>query len=194
MANFFQRDVVLHITPNKGDGTALSPLSAKTYKIPVLEGFSFSQTTNSSEVTLSEMESSAGVSRRGRRVFNDSLAPAEWSFSTYVRPFLSNGTGSGNHEAAVMHAVEEVLWNGLLARGAPYEDSEVASITVTAEGSGVDVNGTTVIFTGGSPDNVATATAQVSAAGKLTGVTVTDNGSGYSSTPTITFGGGSPDV
>ncbi len=39
MANFFQRDVVLHITPNKGDGTALHALSAKTYKVPVLEGF-----------------------------------------------------------------------------------------------------------------------------------------------------------
>lgn len=154
MANFFQRDVVLHITPNQGDGTALDPLSARTYKVPVLEGFSFSQTTNSSDITLSEMESTAGVSRRGRRVFNDSLAPAEWSFSTYVRPFLSNGTGSGNHEAAVMHAVEEVLWNGLLARGAPYEDTEVASVTVTAAGSGYS-SVPTVAFSGGGGSGAA---------------------------------------
>ena len=154
MANFFQRDVVLHITPNQGDGTALDSLSARTYKVPVLEGFSFSQTTNSSDITLSEMESTAGVSRRGRRVFNDSLAPAEWSFSTYVRPFLSNGTGSGNHEAAVMHAVEEVLWNGLLARGAPYEDTEVASVTVTAAGSGYS-SVPTVAFSGGGGSGAA---------------------------------------
>ena len=83
------------------------------WEIPVLDGFSFSQATNSSEITLSEMESSAGVSRRGRRAFNDSLAPGEWSFSTYVRPFTAAGAaqGSGSADAAAeVHAVEEVLW------------------------------------------------------------------------------------
>ncbi len=187
MANFFQRDVVLHITPNQGDGTALDSLSARTYKVPVLEGFSFSQTTNSSDITLSEMESTAGVSRRGRRVFNDSLAPAEWSFSTYVRPFLSNGTGSGNHEAAVMHAVEEVLWNGLLARGAPYEDTEVASVTVTAAGSGYS-SVPTVAFSGGGGSGAA-GTAVLSSQ-TVASVTMTSNGTGYTSVPTVTFSGG----
>src|SRR5210317_841206 len=82
------------------------------WEMPVLDGFSFSQATNSSEVTLNEMESSAGVSRRGRRAFNDSLAPADWSFSTYMRPFKSTGTGTGKADdtANVHHAVEEVLW------------------------------------------------------------------------------------
>ena len=84
------------------------------WEIPVLDGFSFSQATNSSEITLNEMESSAGVSRRGRRAFNDSLAPGEWSFSTYVRPFTaasggSLGAGKADTQAEV-HAVEEVLW------------------------------------------------------------------------------------
>ena len=41
------------------------------------------------------MEATGGVSRRGRKQFNDSLAPAEWSFSTYVRPFKSAGSGPG---------------------------------------------------------------------------------------------------
>ena len=83
------------------------------WEIPVLDGFSFSQATNSSEITLNEMESSAGVSRRGRRAFNDSLAPGEWSFSTYVRPFTAAGAaqGTGSADAAAeVHAVEEVLW------------------------------------------------------------------------------------
>ena len=81
------------------------------WEIPVLDGFSFSQGNNTSEITLSEMESSAGVSRRGRRAFNDSLAPGEWSFSTYVRPFLSSGNGNGAADgAAEVHAVEEILW------------------------------------------------------------------------------------
>ena len=60
------------------------------------------------------MESSSGVIRRGRRAFNDSLAPGEWSFSTYVRPFTaasggSLGAGKADTQAEV-HAVEEVLW------------------------------------------------------------------------------------
>ena len=83
------------------------------WEIPVLDGFSFSQATNSSEITLNEMESSAGVSRRGRRAFNDSLAPGEWSFSTYVRPFTAAGAAQGTGSAdpaAEVQAVEEVLW------------------------------------------------------------------------------------
>ena len=117
MAVFLQRDVVLHITPNTSTGAA----TAVVYKVPIQEGFSFSQATNSSEVTLSEMESTVGTSRRGRRMFNDSLAPAEWSFTTYIRPFLSNSSGTKNHASQLIYAVEEVLWNALLAKGHPTE-------------------------------------------------------------------------
>ena len=85
------------------------------WEIPVLDGYSFSQTTNTSEIALAEMESSAGISRRGRRMFTDSLAPAEWSFSTYARPFksLAGSVATGSiaaDTAAEVHAVEEVLW------------------------------------------------------------------------------------
>jgi len=59
------------------------------WEIPVMSGFSFSQGNTTSEIVLSEMATSAGVSRRGRRVFNDALAPADWSFSTYIRPFVA---------------------------------------------------------------------------------------------------------
>ena len=86
------------------------------WEVPVLDGFSFSQGNNTSEVVLSEMDSAGGVSRRGRRAFNDSLAPGEWSFSTYVRPFASSGSGDGKADgtASEVHAVEEVLWACLL--------------------------------------------------------------------------------
>ena len=116
MANdlFFSRDTKLVV---KCDSTF--------FEIPVLDGFSFSQATNASEVTLNEMESSAGVSRRGRKMFNDSMAPAEWSFSTYVRPFLStvdavtSPTGLGwDGTSAQVHAVEEVLWAALVGTAA----------------------------------------------------------------------------
>ena len=92
------------------------------WSIPVLDGFSFSQATNSSEITLNEMEDSSGRSRRGRKMFTDSLSAAEWSFSTYVRPFKSTGNsgnsltgkttikGRADSTADHQHAVEEALW------------------------------------------------------------------------------------
>ena len=110
---FFSRDTKVYI--KKG---------AFVWDLPVLDGFSFSQATNSSEITLAEMEASGGVSRRGRKQFNDSLAPAEWSFSTYVRPFKSAGSGTGAADtvAAKVHAVEEILW-ALFSGPAAYASS-----------------------------------------------------------------------
>jgi hypothetical protein len=67
---------------------------ANVWEIPVLDGFSFSQSVNTSEVTLQEMSATGGVSRRGRVMFNDSVAPAEWSFSTYARPFIADALAS----------------------------------------------------------------------------------------------------
>ena len=98
-------------------------IGSNVWEIPVLDGFSFSQANNSTEVTLSEMEDTSGTSKRGRRVFNDSLAPVEWSFSTYARPFLSEGSSAaGNAEkdgTDKHHAVEEILW-ALMAGAATY--------------------------------------------------------------------------
>ena len=99
---YFSRDVKVYIKIN-----------ADIWEIPVLDGFSFAQANNSSEITLAEMESSTGVSRRGKRMFNDSLAPAEWSFTTYARPFVAvPGVAGGEAEPTIanVHAVEEVLW------------------------------------------------------------------------------------
>ena len=84
---YFSRDTRLFVQMRnqdaEDDGTAGA---GSVWELPVLDGYSFSQTTNTSEILLSEMESTTGVSRRGRRMFTDSLAPAEWSFSTYIRP------------------------------------------------------------------------------------------------------------
>ena len=111
---YFSRDTRMFIQfRNTTDNTetAANLGKGKVWEIPVLDGYSFSQTTNTSEITLSEMESTAGVSRRGSRMFTDSLAPAEWSFSTYIRPFKSTAPAAGaagsNNQ---VHAVEEVLW------------------------------------------------------------------------------------
>ena len=102
----------------------------RLWSIPVLDGFSFSQATNASEITLNEMEDASGRSRRGRKMFTDSLSAAEWSFSTYVRPFKSAGnsgsslTGTGSIKgiadstATHHHAVEEALWVAMAGQNA----------------------------------------------------------------------------
>jgi hypothetical protein len=107
---FFSRDTRVIVS----DGTVW-------WEIPVLDGFSFSQATNTSEITLAEMSSatSGNASRRGRRMFNDSYAPAEWSFSTYARPFKSVvDVATGWDGTSVQgHAVEEILWAALVGNG-----------------------------------------------------------------------------
>ena len=130
---FFSRDTKVYI--KKG---------AFVWDLPVLDGFSFSQATNSSEITLAEMEASGGVSRRGRKQFNDSLAPAEWSFSTYVRPFKSAGSGTGAADtvAAKVHAVEEILWALFSGPGtyasSTFTDQFVADTTTGQEFTTID--------------------------------------------------------
>ena len=87
-------------------------IGSAIWSMPVLDGFSFSQATNASEITLNEMSDTSGNSRRARQMFTDSYAPAEWSFSTYMRPFKSAGSGGGAADSVqnTHHAVEEVLW------------------------------------------------------------------------------------
>ena len=139
---YFSRDVKVYVQT----GTAI-------WEVPVLDGFSFSQATNSVEVTLNEMSSTAGISRRGRKLFNDSLAPAEWSFQTYARPFTSVGGTIGTGVDGVFpadatagdhHAVEEVLW--ALAAGGAYYDTTTSTFKASSGGTayttvdGTDLN------------------------------------------------------
>ena len=76
--------------------------SDNTFEIQVLEGFSFSQNTNTEQITISEAGS---IPKRGQRSFNTSLAPVDFSFSTYIRPIFSNSK---------VLCEESVLWNALM--------------------------------------------------------------------------------
>ena len=121
---YFSRDSKMYIE-----------IGSNVWEIPVLDGFSFSQANNSTEVTLSEMEDTAGTSKRGRKVFNDSLAPVEWSFSTYARPYLSEGSDTaGNAEkdgTDKHHAVEEILWALMAGPGTYTAPSSSAATTLS---------------------------------------------------------------
>ena len=107
---------------------------SNVWELPVLDGFSFSQATNASEITLNEMESTAGVSRRARQMFNDSYAPAEWSFSTYARP---NSAG---------HCAEECLWANFVAANSFTANATPANAGTWASGVTVSSNTHTYDF------------------------------------------------
>jgi hypothetical protein len=99
------------------DSTLTGANNSNTYwEIPVLDGFAFSQGTETTEITLTEAADSNNRSRRGRLAFNTALAPVEWSITTYVRPFKSEGGrtntsgGKVDNVAGYHHAVEEPLW------------------------------------------------------------------------------------
>ena len=133
---FFSRDTKVFVAPlDPADGTT----EQGVFEIPVLDGFSFSQATNTSEVTLNEMSAGSDVSRRGRKMFNDSYAPAEWSFSTYARPFKSGGSGAGAADtvADTHHAVEEVLW-ALMVGDADYGSSTFTGFTADTTDLDID--------------------------------------------------------
>ena len=140
-----------HTSGSADDGTvtfahagnaATARTGAGVWEIPVLDGFSFSQSTNTTEVTLNEAVSSGGTSRRGRQMFTDSYAPSEWSFSTYARPFKSSGggadVGDADRSAVKTHAVEEVLWcamAGVPKYLSPISGASASVNTTTAYGT-----------------------------------------------------------
>lgn len=189
---------------------------SNVWEIPVLDGFSFSQATNSSDVALAEMESTAGVSRRGSTKFNDSYAPAEWSFSTYVRPVLSTpGAAGGEWEttgaAAVHHAIEEALWANFMAvnawnSGANTGSAQTVAATPTSTETGRSAG--VYVVTEGAADNYSAAGEGASwqiTVGETTGNDATDvtveliaGGEGYAvetvTIPALLVGGGSGDL
>jgi hypothetical protein len=138
---YFSRDTKVYIE-----------VGANVWEMPVLDGFSFSQATNASEITLNEMSDSNGVSRRARQMFTDSFAPAEWSFSTYARPFVSAGTTDpvtpGVADTAVKHhAVEEVMWSMMVGDGA-YASNAFTGITPGPSSSIIDFDASNKVTLG----------------------------------------------
>ena len=187
------------------------------WSIPVLDGFSFSQATNASEVTLNEMEDSTGRSRRGRKMFTDSLSAAEWSFSTYARPFLAGATSGGNDDGkanldttAQVHAVEEALWVAMAGQNVynragskfthPTTGGSISSFTVddaTDTDSGDRADGT-YTFNVGSGQNSTNITysgsgvncvISVTVASGVSTITVTEAGQKFKSGETIVVDG-----
>ena len=84
---------------------------ANTFKIGVLDGYSFSQASENTDITVSE---AGATPQRAQKRFNDSLAPAEWSFQTYVRPYKH---GAASIRTANKHdMVENILWAAIAGK------------------------------------------------------------------------------
>jgi hypothetical protein len=171
---YFSRDSKLYVE-----------FDSKLWEIPVLDGFSFSQSTNTSDITLAEMQGADGISRRGRRLFTDSLAPAEWSFSTYVRPFY---TGTEHH------AVEEVLW-GIMAGadkfGSVSSAGSIDALTLTTDTATDRTQGTYLVDAAdttysGTLGTGATFQISVNASGTANAVQVVSGGTDYTAAETFT--------
>jgi len=147
MALYFSRNVKVYLQQG-----------SNIWEIPVLDGFSFSQSVNSSDITLAEgiKSSSDTRSRRSRRTFNDSYSPAEWSFSTYIRPFQAGPSGdAGSWEVADAdanhHAVEEALWANFVAKNSlavSTGSGESAAEAVWDNGIANTTSNMTIDFTG----------------------------------------------
>lgn len=143
MALNLLRNSRVFFTSNVDSTTGVVALSSHTasttYEIQVLEGFTFSQNTNSEAITVSE----AGTNPvRGQRNFNTSLAPVDFSFSTYIRPYKSTNVTSE----------DSVLWNALagssakntaLAKSGTFTSAAYATATNT-----LTISGTTMSVTG----------------------------------------------
>ena len=114
----------------KGNGT-----DANTFRIGVLDGYSFSQGSEATDVTINE---AGAAPNRGSKRFNDALPPAEWSFGTYVRPY-KHGTNSwrssGTHDMC-----ENILWAAIAGKditGGALTSTEASAITVDSSDADV---------------------------------------------------------
>ncbi len=126
MATFnLVRNTRVFFTTNVNATTGAIPTSGATFttgntvELQVMDGFSFKQGTQTQSIELKE----AGATPvRGKRTFNTSLDAAEFSFSTYIRPYFTGGVTS---------AEEQVLWNALMSADA-IDTTGIAIATVSA--------------------------------------------------------------
>ncbi|AUG85036.1 tail protein [Vibrio phage Ceto] len=88
-----------------------------TWEVLIQEDFAFNQDGNSTDINLDE----AGPRpTRGSKRFNDNLNPADWNFSTYLRPYLSDAGTSNNKLDDVVLTPDYALWH-CLASGSPVD-------------------------------------------------------------------------
>lgn len=145
---YFSKDTKMFVSPG-----VMGNQGTQIYEIPILDGFSISQSENTTQIEVSE---AGAATRRGTRTITDSFSPVEFSFSTYVRPYktgnahatdargnLNSGTSGFGGVASEEHGTEEILW--ALMFGATQGDAD--GIFKAATGSAVSSALTTSLHT-----------------------------------------------
>jgi len=119
----------------KGNGS-----NANTFKLGVLDGYSFSQSSESTDVTINE---AGATPSRGSTRFNDSLAPAEWSLSTYVRPFKHAADATKSFRAVNSNDMcENILWAAIAGKditGGAESGGTASAVTLGTDSTTTDV-------------------------------------------------------
>lgn len=125
MALNLSRNTRVWFTTNVNTATGVLADSASgftasnTFELQVLDGYSFSQATNNQVITVNE----AGAAPvRGQRSFNTALNPADFSFTTYLRPEKA--------AAGSVNPIERCLWNALFS-SLPIDTVGSAAVTAT---------------------------------------------------------------
>jgi hypothetical protein len=107
MAVNLSRNTKVYFTTNVDSVTGVITNSgftaANLVELQVLSDYNFTQSTNQETIQLNE---AGATPNRGQRSFNTALAPVEWSFKTYIRPYLDGGSSA-------ITAAEKVLWNAI---------------------------------------------------------------------------------
>ena len=116
MALNLSRDAKLYVSTVERVWTAQN-----TFEVRILDGFSFSQGTESTTITVDE---TGERPVRGQKMFNTALNPVDLSFSTYIRPTLQGG---------VVTAAERILWEAFVSKGNgnpadPFNDANTAGL------------------------------------------------------------------
>jgi hypothetical protein len=152
------RNAKLYVTTAKlGEATTQANIgtvvdASNCWQIPILDGFSFTQEPTVQEIGVSE----AGATPvRGQQVFNTALEPANWSFSTYMRPRLVEGSVAGDFRA---DAVERILWE---AFGSPTTSPITTQISGSATTLGQNAVAATAATAGMKFDLTASQTNQL---------------------------------
>ncbi len=88
-----------------------------TWEVLIQEDFAFNQDGNSTDINLDE----AGPRpTRGSKRFNDNLNPADWNFSTYLRPYLNDAGTAGDSSDDYVITPDYALWH-CLSSGSPVD-------------------------------------------------------------------------
>lgn len=90
--------------------------AANTQEILVQDDLSFSQSSATTDISIDE----AGPKpTRGSKRFTDAIDPAEFSFSTYILPYLDDKGTAGNTADDTVLTPDWMLWHALASGSAP---------------------------------------------------------------------------